>query len=406
VSDPVFLGSLAFAIGAYLALWLVPEPIFSKLAAAVVTIAILSSGAFTISVLASLAKAWADLRTEAGGATSDQQIEQAAQRFGQRMGAVEADCLVFLASLLVGGRVPGPKGLPAAGKALSDAERALLAAGEGTTFGAPGFRGNVIPLRPRPTPEAPSATVAPMFEGNLALRIETAPTPAQVVPLPARPSAAAGSRPAPRTQPVPRIPVLPLPDSNPAEQGNRERPPFVLKLPRQKEPHLALYQSWLGVLQSDPAFERGRPEQRQKWLQALRLGGSHAIPFSVYERGKQLGLTEEQIRIPDWSRQRSIDMEVDHVVELQVTPDAARAHFNSMANYELLDEESNGTSGGLLAENIRKERQKQVAFDPTAATRVLFFDEVVLDGGTSGERWDVEEIRRGDHIDALEKRGR
>ncbi len=35
-------------------------------------------------------------------------------------------------------------------------------------------------------------------------------------------------------------------------------------------------------------------------------------------------------------------MEVDHVIELQVTPDSMRSEFNSVDNYELLDRTSRG----------------------------------------------------------------
>jgi hypothetical protein len=94
---------------------------------------------------------------------------------------------------------------------------------------------------------------------------------------------------------------------------------------------------------------------------------------------------------------------VDHIVELQVTPDFMRDYFNSMDNYELLDRTSNGTSGSLLGGNIAAERAKQVAFDPSAKDRVLLFDEVQLDGGTAGERWSVEAIRAGEQLDAFEK---
>jgi hypothetical protein len=99
-------------------------------------------------------------------------------------------------------------------------------------------------------------------------------------------------------------------------------------------------------------------------------------------------------------------MEVDHIIELQVTPASMRDDvFNTMDNYELLDRPSNGTSGPLLAGNIRAERAKQVAFDPSAANRVLLFDEVQLDGGTAGERWSSDEIRAGEQLDAYEKHG-
>ena len=80
-----------------------------------------------------------------------------------------------------------------------------------------------------------------------------------------------------------------------------------------------------------------------------------------------------------------------------------RAEFNSVSNFELLDRGANGTSGPLLSGNIRQERAQQVAFDPSAANRVLRFDQVVLDGGITGVRWSVEEIRAGEQLDVLEE---
>ena len=95
-------------------------------------------------------------------------------------------------------------------------------------------------------------------------------------------------------------------------------------------------------------------------------------------------------------------MEVDHIIELQVTPMSHRDYFNSIANFELLDRAANGSSGPLLANNIAAERAIQVAFDPSAAGKILTFDQVVLDGGSAGERWLVDEIRGGEQLDAYE----
>ena len=79
-----------------------------------------------------------------------------------------------------------------------------------------------------------------------------------------------------------------------------------------------------------------------------------------------------------------------------------RDYFNSIANFELLDRAANGSSGPLLANNIAAERAIQVAFDPSAAGKILTFDQVVLDGGSAGERWLVDEIRGGEQLDAYE----
>jgi len=97
-------------------------------------------------------------------------------------------------------------------------------------------------------------------------------------------------------------------------------------------------------------------------------------------------------------------MEVDHIIELQVTPPDMREVFNSIDNYELLDRQSNGTSGPLLAANIAAERFNQIAYDPSAANRVLLFEQVELDGGAPGERWLADELAAGLQLDAWEEK--
>jgi hypothetical protein len=77
--------------------------------------------------------------------------------------------------------------------------------------------------------------------------------------------------------------------------------------------------------------------------------------------------------------------------------------FNSMAYLELLDKTSNGTSGPLIQNNIAAERQKQEAFDPSLIGQTLKFEQVELDGGTEAERWNSDQIRMGEHLDAYEK---
>ena len=209
-------------------------------------------------------------------------------------------------------------------------------------------------------------------------------------------------QPSPLPQPLP----VPLPVPQPDQQKKKPRPPFVLRLPQQKAPHLQTYRDWLGVLQSDPNYMRGNPGQLEIWHRELRMGGGNPIPRSVYERGHRLGFTgedgERTVRVPGWSTTRSTPMEVDHIVELQVTPAVMRPLFNAIDNFELLDRASNGSSGPRLAANIAAERAIQVAFDPSAAGRVLFFERVEMDGGSPGERWSVDQIRAGRQLDAYE----
>jgi hypothetical protein len=300
---------------------------------------------------------------------------------------------------------PGAGGAPAGGAAPSS----------GGASGAGGEGGELVPIashprfQPRTGPQPTQPRAAAFGPGGTARQLAPAEAP-QLEPPP---------------QPVPNVPqpaaarVTPTsasttPGAGPGVQAGpavaaglssaTKRPPFVLRLPMEKAPHLGTYRAWLGRLQSDPSYTRGSPAQLDKWHQAHRIGGSHAIPAEVYERGHALGLTgepgERRVRVPDWSRTRSTPMEVDHIIELQVAPGSLRDAFDHVDNYELLDRTANGNAGRQLQRNIAAERAIQVAFDPSAAKRVLIFDQVELDGGQPGERWRSEEIRRGDQLDA------
>jgi hypothetical protein len=219
----------------------------------------------------------------------------------------------------------------------------------------PGYRPSFSP----PTSGQPSA----YYGGSAAPKIEPLETPVEAsAPVPAPPPAAAAgttlaTTPGPGVQPVPAAAA-----GLAAATQAKKWPPFVLKLPIEKAPHLATYRSWLGVLQSDPNYVRGNPAQLDKWHQAHRQCGSHPIPRSVYERGHALGLTgkegEERIRVPDWSRRsKSIFMQVDHIIERQLTPNSHRGIFDEMDNYELLDGRSNVNSRNRYVGNIRAGEQ-------------------------------------------------
>ena len=236
------------------------------------------------------------------------------------------------------------------------------------------------------------------------------PTPAPPVTKPIS-ATGTGVKPGPGVQVPPTVAAgVPSPQPAPKKQP---RPPFVLTVPREKAIHVNRYRMWLGRLVSDPAYDRddNPPAQLRKWHQAHRFGGSHAIPFEVLDRGHRLGLSGEQgekrIRVPDWSRRAPMKMEVDHVIELQVAPPGQREEFDSMANYELLDRATNGRVGPKIRANIAAGRARQVAYDPSAATRILVFDRIdVEEGSPLGERWSSDELIEGAQLDAYDALGR
>jgi hypothetical protein len=218
VHDPIFIGSVAFALTAYIGLWFAPEPVFTKITAALTTIALLSTGLFSISVIKKLAQAWFDIDNDADTASTDEEIEVAAKRFGSRIGAAEADCLVFLASLLGARALPMPKGAPGATEALSAAERALAAPQpDGVVIRGPWGRAGVKPSGGSP-PRA-------MFdESGNPLKVEFFQAPApEPLPQPVAPPVAAK---APAAAPAPRAPQRPAIAAAPgvATQGKEQTP--------------------------------------------------------------------------------------------------------------------------------------------------------------------------------------
>ena len=392
------------------ALTAVPEPtLLTKVVAAILQIVILAVlGHFAAVELVGVYEEGRRWLTAARQAHGDPAAIAAASRSFVRM--LWHIVMAVLAVAGVRARVrglarAGPTGGAASGGGGSTAPSAGAAEGS-----------NVVPIsrhpgyRPRfespagPPSGGPSASafgpggtarqLAPEIAPPEPVPIAPAPAPA---PIPAvTPTVAAG----PTTSGGPGVQVGPAAAAGLSSATNpKKRPPFVLRLPLEKAPHLTTYRRWLGVLQSDPQFQRGNPAQLARWHQAHRGGGSHGIPARVYQRGHTLGLTgdegERRIRVPDWTRMRSTRMEVDHMVELQLTPAPMRAAFDEVENYELLDSTSNVSSRNRLVASVARERAIQVTFDPTAAGRVLTFDKVEQDGGRVGERWTSEEIRRG-----------
>jgi hypothetical protein len=97
-------------------------------------------------------------------------------------------------------------------------------------------------------------------------------------------------------------------------------------------------------------------------------------------------------------------MEVDHVIELQVTDLDESERWDAPSNYELLDENSNWQAGTILRSNIVVERAEQVKCNPALVDAKIPFDEVVLDGGSPAKgRWSSADIRAGKHLDLFER---
>lgn len=231
--DPVFQLTVTVGIAAYLALWFIPEPLISKVSAILTTIALISIGGFSATTIYQLAQAWLTLEDEAGDATSSDEIERAAEHFGKRITAEEAQVLVFLASLILGRALPGPKGrVPPPSESMTEAQ---------STWNSAPSRGNVVIKGPWGQGRASgSAGGSSYIQGSNALKIEsytapapeistlpdTAPLPANdnAIPLPANDNAVAGVAAPKGVKPV--IPVLPRARAKPGEAGKLDPKKF------------------------------------------------------------------------------------------------------------------------------------------------------------------------------------
>lgn len=149
-----------------------------------------------------------------------------------------------------------------------------------------------------------------------------------------------------------------------------------LFLPKIKHRLLPQYNAW-GALDRLKNYERGSPNQQDKWLAGdqvklpaaklkplgidLAKDKATPVPVKLGSKSFELGADDDlvkQLKIPIWTKQRTLvdkdhAFEVDHQVELQVSGWPTNTRANSFDNYELLDRKSNGTSGGDVWRAIR-----------------------------------------------------
>ena len=96
-SAPAFLASVSLSVLVYFAAWMAPEPLFSKAFAAALTVRL--SLLVGLSELSRVAMACLHLHREAEAATTPQELEAAAERFGKSIGGTGLRVLVVVASL-------------------------------------------------------------------------------------------------------------------------------------------------------------------------------------------------------------------------------------------------------------------------------------------------------------------
>ncbi len=103
-ASPAFAASVCLSVLFYFAAWLAPEPLFTKAFAATVTVAL--AVAVGVVELTNVALACVRLYQEAEAASTEEELEAAAERFGKTMGGTGLRVLVLVASFGVGKAVP------------------------------------------------------------------------------------------------------------------------------------------------------------------------------------------------------------------------------------------------------------------------------------------------------------
>ncbi len=191
-------------------------------------------------------------------------------------------------------------------------------------------------------------------------------------------------------------------------EGPRAVPTLIL--PLGKADHLGRYQQVANErrLVHDPKFKRKNPKQADKWRAEMAPGKSDGITAGAYADGVDLmertGRKQKEIIIPHWSPvSPQIDMDVDHVIELQLTLASDRGWANSIANFELLEEPANSSSGSLIDSNIENERQRLFTLtgDMKYIDKPLYFERVIVGPGIPGSRWTPQQVRMGVHLQHL-----
>ncbi|HYO52186.1 hypothetical protein [Archangium sp.] len=103
-NSPAFVLSVSLSIAVYFAAWLVPEPLFSKAFAAALTVRL--SLLVGLVELSHLALACLSLYQEAEAASTPQELEAVAERFGKSMGGTTLRVLLVVASMGLARLVP------------------------------------------------------------------------------------------------------------------------------------------------------------------------------------------------------------------------------------------------------------------------------------------------------------
>jgi hypothetical protein len=237
------------------------------------------------------------------------------------------------------------------------------------------------------------------------------------------------------TRPRPEVQTDFEPRYKPQKRGakrERERCEPHLDLPQGKMEHLGLYE--LLVLGSQiaaypteiigrrrtSAYER-QSNQVSKWFTAVGaqmtqkvLNAGMKMLTEDNKCGKNADCIERQrkrVMKPDWAPDGTKkQMDVDHIVELQVSFLQGPEALDNFANYELLDSSTNSSVGSTLDKSIQAERNRMKRECPKQVPNwsevpLVFAPPVFVGGGKGpGERWTREQILAGDHLKAYRRK--
>jgi hypothetical protein len=141
------------------------------------------------------------------------------------------------------------------------------------------------------------------------------------------------------------------------------------------------------------------------------------IPTAVFSRAATMGLNplpngdpNPFVIRPYWSRSRDLRevMEVDHIIEMQVTPIGDEGRFDNMAHLRLMDASKNGGAGKELEWNIVKMRETLVncTGDQGWMYRLITFERIAASTSNNPSIWTQDDLIAGRHLDAYQRLGR
>ena len=123
VNHPMFTTGTLVSISLYTALWLAPEPIFSKASAVLTTIGLISTVGIGVSEIIQVARAWHAMQEAARDATTLAELEQAAAHLGAVAGDAFARMMVALATLTAGKALTTARGAASSVRVLVRVEK-------------------------------------------------------------------------------------------------------------------------------------------------------------------------------------------------------------------------------------------------------------------------------------------